>query len=83
VRLVAVRALGRSADYDSIPSLIYALTDPDPKIVRASNDGLRFIARKIEGYSLPDKYTENDRQGLIKRWKDWYKSVDPAAIFLD
>ncbi|MFO0870724.1 MAG: HEAT repeat domain-containing protein [Pirellulales bacterium] len=83
VRLVAVRALGRSGDYDSIPSLIYALTDPDVRVVRAANDGLRFICRKLDGYSLPDKYTEQDRQGLIKRWKDWYRSVHPAAIFLD
>ncbi|MFO0904256.1 MAG: HEAT repeat domain-containing protein [Pirellulales bacterium] len=83
VRIVAVRALGRSADYESIPALIYALTDPDVRVVRAANDGLRFIARKIEGFTLPEKYTENDRQGLVKRWKDWYRSVDPAAIFLD
>jgi hypothetical protein len=83
VRLIAVRALGRSGDYDSIPALIYALTDPDVRVVRAANDGLRYICRKIEGYSLPDKYTEQDRQGLIRRWKDWYKSVNPSAVFLD
>jgi hypothetical protein len=83
VRLVAVRALGRSGDYDCVPALIYALTDPDVRVVRAANDGLRFICRKIEGYSLPDRFTETDRQGLIKRWKDWYKSVNPAAVFLD
>jgi len=83
VRLVAVRALGRSGDYDCVPALIYALTDPDVRVVRAANDGLRFICRKIEGYSLPDRFTETDRQGLIKRWKDWYKSINPAAVFLD
>lgn len=83
VRLIAVRALGRSGDYDSIPALIYALTDPDVRVVRAANDGLRYICRKIDGYSLPDKYTEQDRQGLIRRWKDWYKSVNPSAVFLD
>ena len=55
----------------------------DVRVVRAANDGLRFICRKIEGYSIPEKYSETDRQGLIKRWKDWYKSVNPAAVFLD
>ena len=83
VRLVAVRALGRSGDYDTVPWLIYALTDPDPIVVRAANDGLRFISRKLDGFPLPAKYTENDRQLIVKRWKDWYKSVNPAAVFLD
>jgi hypothetical protein len=82
-RIVAVRAIGRSGDYDSVPHLIYALTDPDFRVVRAANDGLRYISRKLDGFTLPEKYTEQDRQGLIKRWKDWYRSVNPTAIFLD
>jgi len=44
---------------------------------------LRYISRKLDGFTLPEKYTEQDRQGLIKRWKDWYRSVNPTAIFLD
>ena len=44
-RLAAVKALGKTRDLDNVETLIYALTDPDPRVVRAANEGLLRIRR--------------------------------------
>lgn len=79
VRLLAVRALGRTGDLDYAPSLIYALTDPDRRIVLEARDGLRFISRRFEGFGLPDEYTEQQRYEAVDAWKEWYRSLRPGA----
>ena len=83
VRLVAVRALGRTDDYDNVPFLIYSLTDPDWRIVRMANDALRHISRKFEGVALGGDPNDGARRNAIDTWKRWYKSVNPTAVFLD
>jgi HEAT repeat protein len=83
-RVLAVRALGRSGDLDYSPTLIYALTDPDKRVVREARDGLRFISRKFEGYGLADDYKDPELRDAIERWKSWYLSVRPdGAIDLN
>jgi len=83
VRMVAVRALGRMSDFENVPHLIYALTDPDMRVVRLANEALRATTRKFVGYQLPDNATEQDRDLLVSKWKEWYRSVNPTAVFLD
>jgi hypothetical protein len=80
VRLLAVRALGRSGDLDFAPSLLYALTDPDPRVVLAARDGLRFISRDFDGFGPPSDYTEQQRFEALDSWKKWYLSLRPDAI---
>jgi hypothetical protein len=82
-RLIAVKNLGRSRDFDSVPLLIYALTDPDPQIVRVADRGLRLISRKLEGVGLPAEPKPPEIQSAIRDWKAWYQTVRPRAEFLD
>ena len=80
VRLLAVRALGRSGKMDYVPSLLYALTDPDRRIVLEARDGLRFIARRFDNAGPPDEFTEQQRFDAIDAWKKWYLSLRPDAV---
>jgi hypothetical protein len=82
-RLVAVRTLGRVRDLDNAPVLIYALTDPDLRIVLEADKGLRFISRKFGGVGLPVEPKPDDVQTAIRNWKAWYKAVRPAGELLD
>lgn len=83
VRMVAVRALGRMSDFENVPHLIYALTDPDLRVVRLANEALRATTRKFVGFQLPANPNDADRASLVQKWKDWYRSVNPTAVFLD
>lgn len=78
-RVLAVRALGRSGNLDYVPTLIFALTDPDKRVVIEARNGLRFISRKFEGFGLPTEYKETQLADAIERWKDWYLSIRPNA----
>jgi len=82
-RLMAVRALSRLRSIDYAPTLIYALTDPDPRIVREARTGLRSVSRKFEGFGMPDNFKEKEDQALkfeaIDKWKNWYSTVRPDA----
>ncbi len=78
-RLVAVRALGRSRDFESVPSLIYALTDPDARVVREADTSLRYIARRFGESKLPSKLSDDDKKALAAEWTKWYASVRPDA----
>jgi hypothetical protein len=82
-RIIAVRALGRQGNLDNIPILIYALTDPDPRVIRQARDGLRLTSRKFGGFGLPDRPSEEDVKIAVGRWKDWYRSIRPDATFVE
>jgi hypothetical protein len=82
-RLVAVRALSRIRDLDNVPLLIYALKDPDMRIVHEADRALRFISRKLEGVGLPEEPRPHEAPAAIVAWKTWYQSVRPDAEFLD
>jgi hypothetical protein len=82
-RLVAVRALARVREFDNVPILIYALSDPDMRIVREADKGLRFISRKFDGVGLSDEPKPPEAKAAIAAWKAWYQSVRPSAEFLD
>jgi hypothetical protein len=82
-RLLAVRALARVRELDNVPVLIFALTDPDMRIVREADKGLRFISRKFEGVGLPEEPKPADAPNAIAAWKTWYQAIRPGAQFLD
>jgi len=82
-RLLAVRALGRVREFDNVPVLIYALSDPDVRVVREADKGLRFISRKLEGVGLPEEPKPEQVRVAITAWKNWYQSIRPTAEFLD
>lgn len=82
-RLITVKALARLRDFDNVPLLIFALTDPDLRVVHEADRGLRFSSRKFEGVGLPDEPQPADVKAAIQKWKDWYLSVRPTGEFLD
>lgn len=78
-RLLAVRALAKLRSIDYAPTLIFALTDPDKRVVREARDGLRSMSRNFEGYGPSDNFEEPERQAAVARWKEWYQTVRPDA----
>lgn len=78
-RLLAVRALAQMRDLDYVPTLLYAMTDPDERIVREARDGLRLVSRRFQGFGLPDSFTETQRYNALDKWKQWYQRVRPNA----
>ncbi len=79
VRWLAVSALGRIRDLDNVPFLLDALTDPNPKVVLAARDGLRFVSRRFDGFGLPADFSDRQRYDALQKWKGWYHTIDPAA----
>ena len=78
-RLAAVRALGKVRDLDNVGVLLYALTDPDPAVVREANESLLRISRSPSMIRLPENITEEDRRLTIEKWKTWYRAIRPNA----
>jgi hypothetical protein len=80
VRLLSVRALGRTGNLDYVPTLIYALTDPDRDVVLEARDALGFMSRRFDGFGPPDGFTERERFDAVEAWKNWYRSLRPDAM---
>ncbi|WP_231612647.1 hypothetical protein [Novipirellula galeiformis] len=82
-RRVAARLLGQSDELRVVPTLIFALSDPDPSVPRYARDGLRFISRRFEGFGMPDKPNKGEVAEAQRQWRDWYRKSNPGYIFLD
>ncbi len=82
-RLIAVKTLGKSRDLDNVPILLYALTDPDLRIVRQADQGLRFISRKFAGVGLPEEPMAHHAKEAQQAWKEWFLSIRPDAELID
>ena len=83
-RFAAVNLLGKSGDVSNAPALIYALTDPDPDVAEAAQKALLRLTRQLKSETLPKPEEPNfDHQmnAILKRWKDWYRTIDPDALF--
>ncbi|MCA9249152.1 MAG: hypothetical protein KDA42_18645, partial [Planctomycetales bacterium] len=80
-RRVAVRALARNGGFDVVPTLIYALSDPNMAVMREARDGLRFVSRKFDGFGLGDKPTKEEVYVATEQWKAWYRTIRPQAYF--
>lgn len=82
-RLAAVKTLGKSHDLDNVPALIYALSDPDLRVVREARDGLRLISRRFHGFGLPPDPTPEQRGAAQRKWQDWYLSIRPDGQLIE
>jgi hypothetical protein len=82
-RFLAVRTMARVRELDNVPVLIFALSDPDMRIVREADKGLRFISRKLDGVGIPEEPKPTDAKNGIAAWRTWYLSIRPNAEFLD
>lgn len=82
-RLAAVAALGKGRQLDEVPMLIYALSDPDPRVVLEARKALEFVSRKLRGLGPADENSKADVSAAIKRWKQWYLSLRPDAEFIN
>ncbi len=82
-RRVAARLLGKSDELRVVPSLIYALSDPDKSVRRYARDGLRFISRRFDGFDLSDDPDPGEIESVQGRWRDWYLTMNPKYVFLD
>ena len=80
VRLLAVRALGRTGNLEYVPTLIFALTDPDRSVVLEARDALEFISRRFDGFGPPDGFSDKQRYDAVDAWKNWYRSLRPGAL---
>lgn len=80
VRLLAVHALGQTGNLDYVPTLIYALTDPDRRVVIEARDGLRFVSRRFDGFGPPDDFNDKQRYEAVDAWKSWYRPLRPGAL---
>ena len=78
-RLAAVRALGKTRDFDNVETLIYALSDPDTAVVRAADESLLRIRRSTAASAVTgDVIIEPERRALVEKWKAWYRAVRPG-----
>lgn len=82
-RLVAVKVLAGLQDLDSVPALLFALTDPDLDVCREAHNGLRLISRKIDSFPLSSDPTPKEYLDLKKKWTDWYLKLRPDAELMD
>jgi hypothetical protein len=82
-RFAAVKTLGQSSDLNHVPTLIYALTDPEPAVVIEARNGLRRISRRFSGFGLPDKFSPAEVEQAIRRWNEWYLAIRPDTQFED
>ncbi|MEQ1830656.1 MAG: hypothetical protein ABL921_32190 [Pirellula sp.] len=84
-RRIAAKMLGRGDSLDFIPPLIYALTDPDPRIPHYAENSLRLISRQLDTRHLPQNVplTQTDRARAAEQWKKWFLTIRPDYVFVD
>ena len=78
-RVAAVRAMGNGANLDLVPTLIYAIGDPEASVARQACDALRRLTRSPGGAPLTQEMNESGRRDEIRHWKDWYLAIRPDA----
>jgi HEAT repeat protein len=76
-RIVAVKALAQTGDFDHVPTLLYALADPDPRLAIEARDGLRFVSRRFDGFGPPDRFNRQEQLEAVDKWVRWYQGVRP------
>ncbi len=77
VRRTVFWALGRSNELRVVPTLIGALSDPDPGCMIEARNALRYISKRIDVREPPDEATPEQKASAISYWKKWYQGVRP------
>ena len=83
VRLIAVRSLAKAGNFAAAPRLVYALSDPDPRVKAEANSALRKICNILVGFELPDMNVAAEREAHIRKWKNHILSIRPDAVFVE
>lgn len=84
-RRVAAKVLGRSDDLETVPELIYALSDPDSVVCRNAETSLRLLSRQLDRYHIPKEgaITEQHRVIARREWRAWFSALRPDYIFVE
>ncbi len=82
-RLIAVKFISRQRSLENVPALIFALTDPEPQIVHAANQGMMFVSRKTTGPVLSEDPPVNEKAAAVKQWTEWYLRIKPDGQLLE
>jgi len=83
-RFAAVNLLGKSGNVSNAPALIYALTDPDHNVAEAAQTALLRLSRQTTATPFPkpeEPNVEHRMAAMIQHWKEWYRTIDPDALF--
>ena len=78
-RRIAIRQFARERGLDAVPTLLYALSDPDETATREARNALRFISRRLNGFGMPDVPSATEKAEAIEKWRNWYLQVRPEA----
>jgi hypothetical protein len=82
-RLVAVKILASQQDLDSVPALLFALTDPAVDVCIEAHNGLRLISRKIDAFPLSSDPQPPELAEVKQRWTEWFLRIRPDAVLMD
>ena len=82
-RKIAVKSIGKFREFDNVPFLIYALSDPEPEISKLAYEGLRFVSRKFNAQKLSTKPNKQEIDAIVKFWSKWYLEVVPDGRLLE
>ncbi len=82
-RLIAIKFLGKQRSLDNVPAFIYALTDPDPRIVAEANQAMCFVSRKTSGPEVSENPSRTESNSLKDYWIQWYRKIRPDGVLLE
>jgi hypothetical protein len=89
-RRVAAKMLCRGDNFEMVPHLIYALSDPDGLTNIYAETSLRVLSRQMNTYKIPAELKDGKldfpvevRAAAQAYWKNWYSSIRPDYQFLD
>lgn len=75
VRLETMRGLSNAkASEAEIRLLIYAVSDPDVRIAKIADGGLRKVSGIRDGFGSIDFGSPDSRLAIMKKWIDWHLS---------
>lgn len=82
-RRVAARLLGNSDEHSVVPTLIYAISDPDKPTRTYAINGLQFISRRFNDFDAPPDADSEEMRRIQQEWIRWYQTLYPGAVLLD
>lgn len=80
-RIVAIRGLAKTGDFEAVPMLIDALGDPDLGVMQEARTALERLSRKFRGFGPSDRPSDDERRKAIETWRAWYLTIRPDAQF--
>jgi hypothetical protein len=78
-KAAALRALGRTRNFDDLPVMIEAIRDPNPLVHQAAVDALRRFDRRSADYGKPVPADDALRAAEADSWRQWYRTIRPTG----